>query len=149
VIIVGLTGGIASGKTTVAAEFRKLGAYVIDADKIAHEIAEIKSPAWQRIVESFGHAILLKNGEINRKKLGGIVFQDDKKRKLLESITHPEILSTINAEIEVESLNGRHRVIIIDAALLFESGLYKKMDKSIVVCSSPRNQLNRLKARDK
>ena len=148
-LMVGLTGGIVSGKSTVSEMFRQLGAQVIDADQIAHTIVSPGEKAWHSIVEYFGKEILIKNQQINRKKLAKIVFADKKKLEMLNSITHPEILAVINRRIcQLKSNYNQDLICIIDAPLLFEANLAGRMDKIIVVFISQEEQTKRLLLRD-
>jgi len=147
-ILVGLTGGIASGKSTASKIFKKLGAYIIDADVLAREVVEPLKPAWKEIVRSFGKGVLNKDNSINRKRLAEIVFNNKKKRELLNSIVHPRVFKRAK-EIEKEIAEKDPEVVIIfDAALLIESGYYKKMDKNIVVYADEDVQVKRLIKRD-
>jgi dephospho-CoA kinase len=146
--IIGLTGGIASGKSTVAAFFKGHKIPVIDADEIARNVVQPKKPAYQKIVETFGKGVLLPDGKLDREKLGQIVFSDESKRKLLESITHPEIFREIGWK--VAALKKKKTVMaIVDAALLFESELHHQMHKNILVRLHPDIQLKRLMVRNK
>lgn len=148
-LMVGLTGGIVSGKSTVSEMFRQLGAQVIDADQIAHTIVSPGEKAWHSIVEYFGKEILIKNQQINRKKLAKIVFADKKKLEMLNSITHPEIMAVINQRIcQLKSNYNQDLICIIDAPLLFEANLAGRMDKIIVVFISQEEQTKRLLLRD-
>ncbi len=148
-LMVGLTGGIVSGKSTVSEMFRQLGAQVIDADQIAHTIVSPGEKAWHSIVEYFGKEILIKNQQINRKKLAKIVFADKKKLEMLNSITHPEIMAVINRRIcQLKSNYNQDLICIIDAPLLFEANLADRMDKIIVVFISQEEQTKRLLLRD-
>lgn len=148
-LMVGLTGGIVSGKSTVSEMFRQLGAQVIDADQIAHTIVSPGEKAWHSIVEYFGKEILIKNQQINRKKLAKIVFADKKKLEMLNSITHPEIMAVINQRIcQLKSNYNQDLICIIDAPLLFEANLAGRMDKIIVVFINQEEQTKRLLLRD-
>ncbi|MDO8461527.1 MAG: dephospho-CoA kinase [Deltaproteobacteria bacterium] len=145
-ILIGLTGGIASGKSLLSSTFKKKKVPVIDADQIAHKVIQKGKPAYREVIAVFGAGILQKNGEIDRKKLGSIIFTDADKRRLLESITHPEISKVIQDKIRKKK---KSKMIVIDAALLFESGLSEEMAKNIVVTIDPNIQLKRLMNRDK
>ncbi len=148
-ILVGLTGGIASGKSTASKIFKDLGAYIIDADVLSREVVEPSKPAWSKIVKRFGKEILNKDNSINRKKLAEIVFNNKKKRELLNSIVHPIVFKRAK-EIEKEIVKkDPDAVIIFDAALLIESGAYKKMDKNIVVYADEDVQIKRLLNRNR
>ena len=147
-MLIGLTGGIASGKSLVAEELKKLGAYLIDADEIAREVVKIGLPAYKDIVKEFGEGILNPDKTINRKALGKVVFSNPEIRKRLEQITHPRIRKKIEAEISAIKAKNPKAVIVVDAALLIEGGLYKKMDKVIVVYADEETQIKRLTERD-
>ena len=147
-MLIGLTGGIASGKSLVAGELKRLGAYLIDADEIAREVVKRGLPAYSEIVKEFGEKILNPDKTINRKELGRIVFSNSELRKRLEQITHPRIRKKIEAEISAIKAKNPKAVIVVDAALLIEGGLYKKMDKVIVVYADEKTQIKRLTERD-
>ncbi|KAM7029827.1 LOW QUALITY PROTEIN: dephospho-CoA kinase domain-containing protein [Acridotheres tristis] len=136
--LVGLSGGIASGKSTVVAVLRELGCAVIDADVIARQVVQPHSKAHQQILQHFGTEILLENGEINREALGNIIFSQLEKRRLLNSITHPEILKEMLKQILKYFVLGYHYVIL-DIPLLFETrGLTRFMKYTVLVyCDSP------------
>src|SRR3972149_970905 len=147
-MLIGLTGGIASGKSLVAGELKRLGAYLIDADEIAREVVKRGLPAYSEIVKEFGEKILNPDKTINRKELGRIVFSNPELRKRLEQITHPRIRKKIEAETSAIKAKNPKAVIVVDAALLIEGGLYKKMDKVIVVYADEKTQIKRLTERD-
>ncbi|AZO95851.1 dephospho-CoA kinase [Halocella sp. SP3-1] len=144
-MLLGLTGGIASGKSTVSGILKELGAVIIDADKIAHQSMKYGTRAWEMIVETFGQYIQNDDGSINRRRLAGLVFNDQQKKKELESITHPIIISEIKNMVNSLADN---EVIVIDAPLLFEVGLDELVDCVWVVYTSRDIQLERLKERD-
>ncbi len=146
--VVGLTGGIASGKSTVSLLLEEKGAVIIDADKIARQIMEPGKPAWKKVVNHFGNEILNENNDIDRKKLADIVFSDKEQLKQLNNFTHPEIIKEIKAQLEYYKRQQR-KVIVIDAALLIEVGLHKIVDEVWVVAASEKIQLERLLIRDK
>jgi dephospho-CoA kinase len=145
--VFGLTGGIASGKGVVAQMLEKLGAAVIDADKIGHEILSPGKPAWQELVECFGESILKPDRTIDRKRLADIVFADADARGKLNSITHPRIVEEIKARMVDLQLSGCP-IAIIEAALIGESGGTMGLDGIIVVYASPETQVGRLMKRD-
>lgn len=147
-MIIGLTGGIASGKSTVSKMLKDLGAHIIDADIIARKVVEKGQKAYNRIVQSFGVEILQENGELNRKKLGDIVFSDKTKLDLLNRITHPEIMSSIAEEIAIAKAN-EYKIIVLDAAILLELGLQDMVDSVWLVVVSRETQIERLMERDK
>src|SRR5574340_30376 len=113
-VIVGLTGGVASGKSLVAGELKKLGAHIIDADVISREITEPGSPAYREIVSTFGEGILKADKTIDRKALGSIVFSDREKLKLLNRMTHPRIIEKINSGIKALQARLKDPLIVVD-----------------------------------
>lgn len=139
-IILGLTGIFGSGKTTVAGLLRRLGARVLDADKIAHSYMAKASPVYGKIVKLFGKRILNKDGKVNRKALGGVVFNDKELLRRLNDIIHPEVISHIKEKIE----SSKSRVIVLDVPLLVEAGMAKITDRLVVVRISRANQIKRL-----
>ncbi len=146
--LIGLTGGIASGKSTVAQLFKKVGLPVIDADEIAREVVRPKKKALREIVATFGEGILMPDGTLDREKMASIIFGDPSKRSLLESITHPEILRELVRRVTALK-KKKERLIVIDVPLLFESGLHRQMDRNVLVRLDPEVQLRRLTARDR
>lgn len=145
---VGLTGSIAVGKSFVVAVLQELGCIVFDADKIAHSVMEPQQPAYEDIVREFGGGVLAMDGTIDRAKLGAIVFADTRRRQRLNEIVHPRVIEKQNrllAEAEAATLNG---IAIIDAALMIESGGYKRFDKLIVVFCDRETQIERLMHRN-
>lgn len=146
--VIGLTGGIASGKSTVSLLFRQKGAVIIDADIVARQILRPGTPAWSEVVEDFGEDILKDHENIDRKKLGKIVFADKEKLKILNEITHPRIVEEIRGQLESYRDKGSASVVVIDAALLLEVGLYTLVDEIWVVTIDEKTQLKRLMARD-
>jgi dephospho-CoA kinase len=145
---VGLTGSIAVGKSYVCECFRELGCHVLDADLTARRVVEPGTPGLARIVEAFGEGVLLDGGSLDRKKLGSIVFGNEEKRLLLNSIVHPLVIEAQDdwlKGIEADDPNG---IAVIDAALMIESGGYKRFNKLIVVWCKPDIQLQRLISRD-
>ncbi|MFA6052302.1 MAG: dephospho-CoA kinase [Methylobacter sp.] len=141
---VGLTGGIGSGKTTVAKVFAKLNIPVIDADEIAHRLVEKGQPALAQIRQEFGPDILSQDGSLDRKKLGERVFSDSEQKQKLESILHPLIYKTIQSEIE--RLNAPYCIICIP--LLFETGMVHFVDRVLVIDCPVEMQVDRVKKRD-
>lgn len=145
---VGLTGSIAVGKTFVLSVLKQLGARTMDADQIAREVVEPGTPALQALVESFSDGILKADGSLDRPKLGAMVFGDEPNRLKLNSILHPFIIARqdeIMRSWEQESPDG---IAVVDAALMIESGGYRRLDKLIVVHCRPEIQLQRLMARE-
>ncbi|XP_065712420.2 dephospho-CoA kinase domain-containing protein [Patagioenas fasciata] len=146
--LVGLSGGIASGKSTVVDVLRELGCAVIDADAIAREVVRPRCKAYGRIVRCFGTEILSANGEINREALGNIIFSQPEKRQLLNSITHPEILKEMLKQTLKYFVRG-YRYVILDIPLLFETKtLTKFMKYTVLVYCDPPTQLSRLMRRN-
>jgi len=147
--VIGLTGGIASGKSTVTALLKEKGAVIIDADKIAREIMSKGEPAWFEVLNYFGDEILNNDrSDIDRKKLAHIVFSDKAKLEVLNNITHPKIIEEIKRQVEEYKKAGK-KIIVIDAALLIETGLDKIADEVWVVAANEDIQLQRLMAREK
>ena len=145
-LIIGLTGGIAAGKTTVAGMFKKRGARVIDADKIGHKIIKPRTETWQEIVASFGKGILNKDLSINRRKLGKIVFTNPRFLRRLNKIMHPAMTKMIKKEIaKLVASPSPPAILILDAAVLFEANWSSLVDKIIIVKTSRQNQLKRLR----
>jgi len=145
---VGLTGGYASGKSTVAKMFVELGATLIDADKLAREVVKPDKQAWFEIVAHFGKGILLKNGEIDRKALGEIVFGSDAEMEKLNAIVHPRVLDEELKAIEEIKGRGLDAILILSVPLLIESGHYRQCDKIVVVTVDRDTQIKRLMERD-
>lgn len=142
-IVIGVTGGFATGKSTVTDFFLELGAKVIDADKIAHNIIRRDSPAFQKIVLSFGESILSKNKSIDRRKLGLEVFGDKNALRLLCRITHPLIINRIKQRLRDAKRTNPRQIVVIDAPLLIEAGLEKIVDRILVVDVTSFNQIQR------
>jgi dephospho-CoA kinase len=145
---IGLTGGIASGKSYVLGLLRELGCEVTDADIIAHRVIEPGQPAFAEIIDHFGREVLDADGKIDRAKLGAIVFNDPSQRARLNSIVHPRVFEaqeTWFAEVEERNPGA---IAVVDAALMIETGSYRRYDKLIVVHCRPDLQLQRLMARN-
>jgi dephospho-CoA kinase len=146
--VVGLTGGIASGKSTVAAMLAEAGAAIVDADRIAHEVVRRDRPAWQEVVRRFGEGILRPDGEIDRGRLGSLVFADPEARRDLERIVHPRVFQEMLAAVERLGREATARLIVCDIPLLFESGLQRWFPAVILVAVPEPLQMERLMARD-
>lgn len=144
ILKVGLTGGIACGRSTVAKMFEERGCYCIDADRIAHRLLQPPSPTRKRVVEFFGREILNPDQTINRARLGMIVFSDRAKRERLNSIVHPEVIAEENRLVEEYLNSGGQGIVIVDAALIIETGSYRRFDKIVVVYTDEQTQLERL-----
>lgn len=138
---IGLTGGIASGKSTVSGILRDLGAVVIDADLIAREVVAAGTPGLGRVVEEFGPGLLTDSGELDRPKMGELVFADPDARKRLEAIVHPLVFERI---VELETAAGPDDVVVHDIPLLVESGVAGTFDAVIVVDAPAEVQLDRM-----
>ena len=145
---IGLTGSIAVGKSYVCEVFRGLGAFVSDADQTAREVVAPETKGWRLIIERFGSNILLPNNSIDRVKLGAIVFADAAQRQLLNSIVHPLVNEAQNEWLRTRERGNPDSIAIIDAALMIESGGYKRFDKLIVVWCEAETQIERLMARN-
>jgi dephospho-CoA kinase len=144
---IGLTGGIASGKSTVAARFRALGVPVVDADQLAREVVEKGSDGLGEIVRAFGAEVLAEDGTLDRKKLGALVFDDPDARKQLERITHPRI-AALSMQRLAELASSGAPYGLYEAALLVENGAYEAMNGLVVVACKPETQLARVMARE-
>ncbi|AAU24560.1 dephospho-CoA kinase [Bacillus sp. GM2] len=147
-LVIGLTGGIASGKSTVAQMFQQCGITVVDADVIAKEAVEQGMPAYQKIAETFGEGVLLETGDIDRRKLGEIVFANEEKRLQLNAIVHPEVRKMMIKQRD-EAIRAGERFVVLDIPLLYESGLEHLTDKVIVVWVPMELQLERLMKRNR
>jgi dephospho-CoA kinase len=145
---VGLTGGIASGKSLVCGVLEKLGAKVIDADAIGREVVEQRRELLSALVDAFGVDILTGDNELDRKTLAGIVFRDKESLARLNQIVHPFLIEDIRAKIESASREGFSGVIVVDAALIFEWNLVEVFDAIVVVSCSEKAQVARLCERD-
>lgn len=145
--VLGLTGGIASGKSTVANMLRDLGIVVIDADVIAREVVEVGEDAYFKIVGAFGKSVLNENRTINRAKLGEIIFNNEQKRKVLNSIVHPAVREKMN-RLKNEYIEKQENVIVLDIPLLFESKLTHLVEKVILVYVDREIQIKRLMDRN-
>lgn len=148
-VIIGLTGNIASGKSTVSRRLKMLGAKVIDADQTAREVVRPGEPALNEIVEHFGPGVLDNRGELDRKKMGSIIFSDPGARKKLNEITHPRIKEAIYREIERTAIEGGYNIVVIEAPLLIEVQLHRDVDEVWMVKIDQEEQIKRLAERDK
>ncbi len=145
---IGLTGGIATGKSTVAGLLAERGAYIIDLDLIAREVVEPGQPALARVAERFGQAVLREDGTLDRKKLGSIVFADEAQRKALEAILHPAIRAVMKERMEARESNHPEQLVVVDVPLLFESKLESYFEQIMLVYVPREEQLKRLMKRD-
>ena len=147
-LLVGLTGGIATGKSTVTDVFRCLGCEIIDADVLAREVVAPGEPALAEIAREFGPDVLQPDGALDRKRLGAIVFADAERRRRLEAITHPAIRARFMARLAALMERGFDGIAIFDAPVMIESGNYRNMDRLVVVLTDEPTQRARLTARD-
>ena len=145
--LVGLTGGIGSGKSSVSRLLAERGAYIIDADRITHDLERRGRPVWRDIFETFGWAVLAFDGELDRRKLGHRVFTDIQQRQRLNEIVHPAVRAEIAKRIEWAKSRGT-LVTIMDVPLLIEGGLFGLVDEVWVVYADPMHQVARIQARD-
>ncbi|MBX7218322.1 MAG: dephospho-CoA kinase [Blastocatellia bacterium] len=145
---VGLTGSISVGKSFVSSCLRDLGCHVFDADQIARTVVEPGTPALAEIVALFGTEVLTETGTLDRKKLGAIVFEQAGLRQKLNEIVHPRVHAEQNRICEEIAQTDPHAIVIMDAALMIESGSYKRFDKLIVVWCLKKLQIKRLMRRD-
>ncbi len=145
--VIGLTGGIATGKSTVSRMLVEAGLPVIDADLIAREIVQPGEMAYREIVQAFGSEVLRKDGSIDRKLLGRLIFAQPSRRKQLDQITHPKILQAIQDELAVLRAKGTP-IVVLDIPLLLETGMDAMVDEIWVVACSRDLQVQRLRARD-
>ncbi len=144
--VIGLTGGAGSGKSLVAAMFRRRGARVIEADRLGHRLLWRSSPCYKKIVKSFGRGILGRSGAIDRVRLGKLVFADGRSRERLNRIVHPALVREIRTR--VSKLRGQGGgPVVVDAALLADWGLHREMDRVVVVDAPARLRLKRLEAK--
>lgn len=147
-IVAGLTGGIATGKSTVAAIFQQSGARLIDADRIARDAVRQGTPAYAEILAHFGAGILLPGGEIDRKRLAEIIFSNLAQQRLLEGIVHPRVKAETTRQLDRIRQEQPGATVILDVPLLFESGLNCGLEEIIVVYAPEAVQIRRLMARD-
>ncbi|MGD2097982.1 MAG: dephospho-CoA kinase [Desulfobacterales bacterium] len=147
--LIGLTGGIATGKSTVSAMFKKAGAIIIDADRIARAVVKKGLPAYREIVAQFGTEILLPDGEINRNMLGNIIFNDPHKKQLLNRIVHPHVNEEVNRQIKQTQKTHPNAVVVLDVPLLIEAGMHNNLSEIIVVYAPQDIQIQRLMQRDR
>jgi dephospho-CoA kinase len=144
---VGLTGGIATGKSTVGAMFVELGCHLIESDQITHQLFEPGQAVHAAVVKQFGNRILAVDGTIDRRILGDIVFKDPQARAKLNGLVHPAIIQRQQEWLQEMEAQDPHGIAIVDAALMIEVGTYRNYDKVIVVTCSPEMQRERLRAR--
>jgi dephospho-CoA kinase len=143
---VGLTGGIATGKTAVVAMLRELGCRVLEADKIAHQMIEPDGPAYEKVVREFGSGILTSERLVDRRKLGAIVFAEPARLTRLNAIVHPPVLEEQSRQLAAIAQADPHAIAVVEAALLIEAGFDKKLEYIVVTWCTPEQQLQRLTA---
>jgi dephospho-CoA kinase len=143
----GLTGGIASGKSTVARMLRELGFPVMEADRVAHQVMEPGQRAYDEVVSLFGDAVLDADKRVNRSRLAAVVFSDREKLHRLNAIIHPRVEEEILRQFAELERTGEHVAAFVEAALIFEAGLHKKLDGVVVAWGLPEQQLGRLMER--
>ncbi len=143
-ILVGVTGGMGSGKSTVSEIISRLGGHIIDADQICRRLVEPGKDAWKEVVEALGPEIVLPDQTLDRKRIAQIIFNDSGKKDLLEKILHPKVFEEEQEEFGSLSKKNPSSVVILDAALLIESGNYRKVDKVVVVACPEEQQIMRI-----
>jgi dephospho-CoA kinase len=148
ILTVGITGGIGAGKTTVCKIFEELGAKVIYADELAKEIMENDESLKKKIKKIFGEKSYI-GGKLNRKFIADIIFSSDEKRKLLESIVHPAVIKRILSDLKKIADEGKYNFVVVEAALIFESGFDKELDYVLVVDADDEIKIKRIMERDK
>ena len=148
-LLVGLTGGMGSGKTLASSFFHELGAHIIDADLICRKLVEPGQPALQEITDYFGKLIIDKSGNLNRNKLGQLVFCDSKKREKIQNILHPKVFKVEKLNYKAICKINPKALVIVDAALLIESANYKEMDKVIIINADEKIRIQRILSRGK
>jgi dephospho-CoA kinase len=146
--VIGLTGGIATGKSTVSAILKNAGAVIIDADRIARRVVKKNLPAYRQILAHFGESVLLPDGEINRAALGNLIFNDSRKKQLLNSIVHPHVRKETDRRLRHIAKNNPNALVILDIPLLLEAGMRKDLSEVIVVYAPEDIQIKRLMERD-
>src|SRR5258708_20708298 len=140
----GLTGGIASGKSAIAAMLRELGFAVLDADSLAHKLIEPGQPAYAEVLQDFGQAVVAPDGHVDRAKLSAIVFADPARLAHLNAIVHPRVAEVVFRQFEEWQRNGTRDAAFVEAALLLESGIHKKLDGIRGACCTPEHPLETL-----
>ena len=146
---VGLSGGIATGKSHVAELLRELGCEVMDADLIAHQAIEPGQPAYREIVNEFGRGVVDENGTIDRARLGAVVFADPSRLKRLNAIVHPRVIEAQERWLAGLAARSPGAIAVVDAALLIEAGAHRRFNKLVVVFCRPELQLERLMTRNR
>ncbi len=145
---IGLTGGIASGKSTVCGMLRERGCRIVDADQVAHQLILKGQPCYEPVVRAFGPEVLDAAGEIDRKQLGGLVFENLHLLETLNSIVHPSVIRQILGELDIMEQQDSQSTAVVDASLMIESGFYKHFRRLVVVTCTMAQQMNRLMSRN-
>ena len=146
-VVIGVTGGVGTGKSTVAGMFHRLGAAVLDADVIAHRLMEPRRLAWRKVVRAFGRGALHKDETVNRRRLAAAVFADGALRRRLERILHPAVMREIRRQIGRLRLSRAARAVVLDVPLLLEVGAQPLVDVLVVVTAPPGVQRSRVRRR--
>jgi dephospho-CoA kinase len=146
--LIGLTGGIATGKSLVADYLRRKGIHIVDADQLAHEVVRQGEPAWQEVVDAFGREFLLPDGGLDREALGRLIFSVPEQRKKLEGIIHPRVFEAAEKMLRPLLTTDPERVVVFSVPLLFESGFAKQVDRIVVVYADEATQTQRLMQRN-
>lgn len=146
-LVVGLTGGIATGKSTVARMLRARGAVVLDADALVHELQAPGTEVYRAILDAFGPDILAPDGTLDRQKLGARIFADPEARRRLEAIVHPPVMAELRRRVEALRRDGGTRLCVVEAALLVEEGRRGIVDRVVVVTAPEAEQVARLRAK--
>ncbi len=144
---IAITGGAGSGKSVVARMFQELGAAVLDADEIAHQVVAVGAAAWQELKEAFGPEFFREDGALDRDRMARLVFADPQARSRLNAIVHPHVAREIRERLESLERQGV-KMVLVEVPLLFEAGLQGGYDRVIVVDAAPQEQMQRLQARD-
>lgn len=147
-VVAGLTGGIATGKSAVSSILREAGAIIIDADNIARDAVKKDLPAWHEIVRIFGKEVLLPDGEIDRARLGDIIFRDASKKEILNKIVHPHVIQKVAELIDKIGKESPDSIVILDVPLLIEAGMHEGLEDVILVYTPEWIQIERLIERD-
>lgn len=146
--VIGLTGGIASGKSTVSRIFKNAGAVIVDADRIARDVVKKGLPAYREIIDTFGDKVLAPGGEIDRSVLGDIIFNDPQKKQLLDRIVHPHVRKETSLQLKHIEKNDSNSIVILDIPMLMEAQMHKELSDVIVVYVPEDTQVKRLIQRD-
>jgi len=148
VLLVALTGGIATGKSVVASILKEKGCYVQNADSLAHELMQPETPVWKNLVNHFGQTILKPDGSVDRRKLAETIFRDEEEREFLNKITHPAVLNRIKLTISQLEQENKHEIYVTEAALVIEAGFQDFYDRLILTHCQSEIQLARLLSRN-